>query len=98
MAKCPRCGGFSPWIGVCPKCQEADKLKQQSRYAEEEAKKKAQMNRQTVPTYSPTIKAKPLNGYQRKKWYRNGDLYRGYMKNNCRHGKGIFTRDKDKYT
>lgn len=98
MAKCPRCGGFSPWIGVCPKCQEADKLKQQSRYAEEEAKKKAQMNRQTVPTYSPTIKAKPLNGYQRKKWYRNGDLYRGYMKNNYRHGKGIFTRDKDKYT
>ena len=98
MAKCTRCGGFSPWIGVCPKCQEADKLKQQSRYAEEEAKKKAQMNRQTVPTYSPTIKAKPLNGYQRKKWYRNGDLYRGYMKDNCRHGKGIFTRDKDKYT
>lgn len=98
MAKCQRCGGFSPWIGVCPKCQEADRLKQQKRYAEEEAKKKAQMNRSTGSTYSPTIKAKPLNGYQRKKWYRNGDLYRGYMKDNCRHGKGIFTRGKDKYT
>lgn len=52
----------------------------------------------TVPRVSETIKAKPLNGYIRKKWYRNGDLYSGYMYDSLRHGKGKFTKADKKYT
>ena len=38
------------------------------------------------------------NGYFKKKWYRNGDLYSGNMQDGYRHGKGKWTRATDKYT
>ncbi len=48
-------------------------------------------------TESPTIRY-TANGYFKKKWYRNGDLYSGTMKDGYRHGKGKWTRATDKYT
>ena len=48
-------------------------------------------------TESPTIRY-TSNGYFKKKWYRNGDLYSGTMKDGYRHGKGKWTRAMDKYT
>ena len=45
-----------------------------------------------------TIKAKPLNGYIKKRWYRNGDLYSGYMQNSLRHGRGKLTKAETQYT
>lgn len=33
-----------------------------------------------------------------KHWYKNGNLYSGYMQNGYRHGKGKYTRAEDKYT
>lgn len=48
-------------------------------------------------TESQTIRY-TANGYFKKKWYRNGDLYSGYMQDGYRHGKGKWTRATDKYT
>ena len=104
MGKCTRCGLPCAWDGLCPKCQKADHDyhvamsggAQYEDYFTRLKKQQEQQKRQQRPeSYSIRYSA---NGYFKKKWYRNGDLYSGYMQDGYRHGKGKWTRAEDKYT
>lgn len=99
MGRC-RCGRSMAWdVGLCIACQEAAAAKKYSnggdyftriKKQEEERKKQQSTEPQTI-RYS-------ANGYFKKKWYRNGDLYSGTMQDGYRHGQGKWTRAEDKYT
>lgn len=103
MGKCMKCGNYMPWdTGICTSCREAAAREHAKRYQGEGdyftriKKQQEQRNKQPCPE-SPTIRY-TANGYFKKKWYRNGDLYSGTMKDGYRHGKGKWTRATDKYT
>ncbi len=59
--------------------------------------KKQQEQQKKPRAESPTIHYS-FTGYFKKHWYKNGNLYSGYMQNGYRHGKGKWTRATDKYT
>ncbi len=99
MGRC-RCGRSMAWdVGICIACQEAAAANKYSnggdyftriKKQEEERKKQQSTEPQTI-RYSFT-------GYFKKHWYRNGNLYSGYMQDGYRHGQGKWTRAEDKYT
>ena len=68
-----------------------------SQRSESEERKKRQAQQPQPRSESPTIRY-TANGYFKKKWYRNGDLYSGTMQDGYRHGQGKWTRAEDKYT
>lgn len=103
MGTCLKCGNYMPWdTGICTSCREAAAREHAKRYQGEGdyftriKKQQEQRNKQPCPE-SPTIRYN-ANEYFKKKWYRNGDLYSGTMKDGYRHGKGKWTRATDKYT
>lgn len=101
MGRC-RCGRSMAWdVGLCIACQEAAARKHAERYNNEgdyfDRIKRQEEQRKQQQTESQTIRY-TANGYFKKKWYRNGDLYSGYMQDGYRHGKGKWTRATDKYT
>lgn len=96
MGKCMKCGNYMPWdTGMCTSCRNAIELANARKAYEERKKRQAQQPRPR--SESQTIRY-TANGYFKKKWYRNGDLYSGTMKDGYRHGKGKWTRATDKFT
>ncbi len=81
--------------GMCTSCRNAIELAN-ARKADEERKKR-QAQQPQPRSESQTIRY-TANGYFKKKWYRNGDLYSGTMKDGYRHGKEKWTRATDKFT
>lgn len=99
MGRCLKCGNQMPWeVGICLNCQAG--LRAQKANEEDYFTRLRKQQQQSAVScgVSETIKAKPLNGYIKKRWYRNGDFYSGYMQDSYRHGRGKFTRKEDKYT
>ncbi len=97
MGTCPNCGRSNgKAVGdpsLCWECYSGrtDAYKNGSKMVGAVPQQKQQH------TGSPTIRY-TANGYFKKKWYRNGDLYSGTMKDGYRHGNGKWTRATDKYT
>lgn len=95
MGTCPNCGR-SNWKhdnSLCWECYSGrtDAYKNGPKMVGAVPQQKPQY------TESPTIRY-TANGYFKKKWYRNGDLYSGNMQDGYRHGKEKWTRATDKYT
>ena len=98
MGTCPKCGRSNGnavgGASLCWECYSGrtDAYKNGPKMVGAVPQQKPQQN-----TESQTIRY-TANGYFKKKWYRNGDLYSGYMQDGYRHGKGKWTRATDKYT
>ena len=98
MGTCPNCGRSNgKAVGDASLCWECysrrtDAYKNGPKMVGAVPQQKPQQH-----TESQTIRY-TANGYFKKKWYRNGDLYSGTMKDGYRHGKGKWTRATDKYT
>lgn len=99
MGRC-RCGRSMAWdVGLCIACQEAAAAKKYSNGGDYFTRiKKQEEERKKQQSAEPQTIRYTANGYFKKKWYRNGDLYSGYMQDGYRHGKGKWTRAEDKYT
>lgn len=98
MGTCPKCGRSNGnAVGgnsLCWECYSGrtDAYKNGPKMVGAVPQQKPQQH-----TESPTIHYS-FTGYFKKHWYRNGDLYSGYMEDGYRHGKGKWTRAEDKYT
>lgn len=98
MGTCPNCGRSNgKAIGDSSLCWECysgrtDAYKNGPKMVGAVPQQKTQQH-----TESQTIRY-TFTGYFKKHWYRNGDLYSGYMQDGYRHGKGKWTRATDKYT
>lgn len=103
MGKCMGCGRNMAWdVGLCLSCQEAAARKHAEKYNNEgdyfdRIKRQEEQRKQQQHTESQTIRY-TFTGYFKKHWYRNGDLYSGYMQDGYRHGKGKWIHATDKYT
>ena len=103
MGKCMGCGRSMAWdVGLCLNCQEAAKRKHAEKYNKEgdyfdRIKRQEEQRKQQQHTESQTIRY-TFTGYFKKHWYKNGNLYSGYMQDGYRRGQGKWTRAEDKYT
>ena len=101
MGKCMGCGRNMAWdVGLCLSCQEAAARKHAEKYKDQDyfTRIKKQQEQQNQPRPESQTIRYTFTGYFKKHWYRNGDLYSGYMQDGYRHGKGKWTRATDKYT
>ena len=101
MGKCMGCGRNMAWdVGLCLNCQEAAARKHAEKYKDQDyfARMKKQQEQQNQPRPESATIRYTFTGYFKKHWYKNGNLYSGYMQNGYRHGKGKWTRATDKYT
>lgn len=98
MGTCPKCGrsngNAAGGNALCWECYSGrtDAYKNGPKMVGAVPQQKPQQH-----TESQTIRYS-FTGYFKKHWYKNGNLYSGYMQNGYRHGKGKYTRAEDKYT
>ena len=98
MGTCPKCGrsngNATGGNALCWECYSGrtDAYKNGPKMVGAVPQQKPQQH-----TESQTIRYS-FTGYFKKHWYKNGNLYSGYMQNGYRQGKGKYTRAEDKYT
>lgn len=98
MGTCPKCGRSNGnAVGGASRCWECYSGRTDAYKNGPKMVGAVPQRKQQQQTESQTIRY-TANGYFKKKWYRNGDLYSGYMQDGYRHGKGKWTRATDKYT
>lgn len=98
MGTCPKCGRSNGnAVGGASLCWECYSGRTDAYKNGPKMVGAVPQRKQQQQTESQTIRY-TANGYFKKKWYRNGDLYSGYMQDGYRHGKGKWTRATDKYT
>lgn len=97
MGMCPKCGRgngksdkslcWECYTGITDACKNGPKM----------VGGVPQQQKQQPHSESPTIRCS-FTGYFKKHWYKNGNLYSGYMQDGYRHGKGKYTLAGSKYT
>lgn len=98
MGTCPKCGRSNGnAVGGASLCWECYSGRTDAYKNGPKMVGAVPQRKQQQQTESQTIRY-TANGYFKKKWYRNGDLYSCYMQDGYRHGKGKWTRATDKYT
>ncbi len=97
MERCMKCGATIGNNGseLCPACMNKLMYPNEGDYFTRIKKQEEQQKKQH--TESQTIRY-TFTGYFKKHWYKNGNLYSGYMQDGYRRGQGKWTRAEDKYT